>query len=118
MNKIIDRIRKTFEPLRKALNPIACDKELMKSLKEARKTFGYYEYNGVRYKLTKRQIDLYDDFWILDNFAPAISIIVGAIICGTKVTIMKVLVLAIVIITLCYINGRILKKILDLGEKQ
>ncbi len=118
MNKIIDRIRKMFEPLRKTLNPIACDKELMKSLKEARKTFGYYEYNGVRYKLTKRQIDLYDDFWILDNFASAIAIVGSAIICGTKLTVIRVLVLAIVIITLCYINGRILKKILDLGEKQ
>lgn len=116
MTKILDNIRNFFEPLRKLLNPIGCDEKLMESLKEARNTFGFYEYNGVKYKITKKQIDLYDNYWILDNFTVAISVVVGAIICGTKVTIIKVLVLAIVIMSLCYINGIILKKIINLGE--
>ncbi len=116
MAKILDNIRNFFKPLRKLLNPIGCDEELMESLKEARNTFGYYEYNGVKYKMTKKQIDLYDNCWILDYFTAAISVVVGAIVCGTKLTIIKVLVLAIVIMSLCYINGIILKKIIDLGE--
>lgn len=109
MNEILDNIRNF-------LNPIACDKELMESLKEARNSFGYYEYNGNRYKMTKKQIDLYDDYWILEHFTIAIAVVVGAIICGTKLTIIKVFVLAIALLILNYINGRILKKIIDLGE--
>lgn len=55
MAKILDNIRNFFKPLRKLLNPIGCDEELMESLKEARNTFGYYEYNGVKYKMTKNK---------------------------------------------------------------
>lgn len=116
MIKILDNIRNFFEPLRKLLNPLGCDEKLMESLKEARNTFGYYEYNGVKYKMTKKQIDLYDDYWILDHFTTSISVVVGAIICSTKLTIIKVLVLAIAIMPLCYINGIILKKIIDLEK--
>ena len=116
MIKILDNIRNFFEPLRKLLNPLGCDEKLMESLKEARNTFGYYEYNGVKYIMTKKQIDLYDDYWILDHFTTSISVVVGAIICSTKLTIIKVLVLAIAIMSLCYINGIILKKIIDLGK--
>lgn len=106
-----------LDPIRQIVCPRGCDKELMKSLKQARKTFGSYTYKNVQYKMTQKQINLYDDYVIIYVLSPVIASQVVRIINPRGSFVITVFICLVCILILLHIDDLLLKKIIDLGEK-
>ncbi len=117
MKKLWDKFMDLLDPIRQIVCPRGCDKELMKSLKQARKTFGSYTYKNVQHKMTQKQINLYDDYVIIYVLSPVIASQVSRVINPKGPFSITILICLVCILILLHLDDFLIKKIIDLGEK-